>query len=158
MPIYMSYDGVPGDVTAQGHSKWIDINSFQWGVGRGISTPTGSSENREASAPSVSEIVVTKPLDSATIGLLTEAYIGEGKTVKIDFCTTQKDEMKTYLTFELTNTMISGHSFSSGGDRPSESISLNFTKIMTKVITQGEAGANDKTPSITYNLGLAKTV
>ncbi len=35
MPIYLKYDGIDGDVTAEGHEKWIELNSFQWGVGRG---------------------------------------------------------------------------------------------------------------------------
>src|SRR5262249_52981798 len=83
MPIYMEYDGgsIAGDATAEGHEKWIELNSLQWGVGRGISSPTGGSADRESSAPSVSEIVVTKPTDIASVKLLNEALQGEGKTV-----------------------------------------------------------------------------
>jgi len=61
--IYMNYNDIPGDATAEGHEKWIELNSCQWGVGRGISSPTGGSADRESSAPSVSEIVVTKATD-----------------------------------------------------------------------------------------------
>ena len=66
MPIFMHYDGIDGNVTAKGYEKWIEVQSFQFGSGRGISTPTGGSENREASAPSVSEVVVTKLMDKAS--------------------------------------------------------------------------------------------
>ena len=52
MPIYIQYGTLTGDVTAAGHEKWIEVNSFQWGVGRGISSPTGGSSDRESSAPS----------------------------------------------------------------------------------------------------------
>jgi len=76
MPIYVQYGTIPGDVTATGHEKWIEVNSFQWGVGRGISSPTGGSSDREASAPSVSEIVVTKPTDIASVKLLDESLEG----------------------------------------------------------------------------------
>ena len=54
------------------------------------------------------------------IKLLNEALQGEGKTVKLDFCRTEKSKLQVYLQLELTNTMISGFSTSSGGDRPSE--------------------------------------
>ncbi|HYH66977.1 MAG TPA: type VI secretion system tube protein Hcp [Urbifossiella sp.] len=39
MPIYMQYDSgkIKGDVTAKGHEDWIELASFGWGVGRGIS-------------------------------------------------------------------------------------------------------------------------
>ncbi len=76
MPIYVQYGKITGDVTAAGHEKWIEVNSFQWGVGRGISSPTGASANRESSAPSVSEIVVTKPSDSSSSKLLDEIAAG----------------------------------------------------------------------------------
>jgi hypothetical protein len=66
MPIYMQYSGIKGESVPglPGHG-WIEINSFQWGVGRGISSPTGGSADRESSTPSVGEIVVTKPTDDA---------------------------------------------------------------------------------------------
>ena len=51
MAIYLNIDGLKGDVTAAGHEEWIECMSLQWGVGRGIHTPTGSSQERESSAP-----------------------------------------------------------------------------------------------------------
>src|SRR5262245_9634151 len=115
MPIYMKYDKIEGDVTAEGFKKQVDVQSFQWGVGRGISTPTGAAENREASAPSVSEIVITKVLDNGSPGLLEEALHGEGKKVNLVFVKTDKGKLEPYLEIELTETMISGFSVSSGG-------------------------------------------
>jgi hypothetical protein len=61
MPIYMQYGSISGEVANTGHKQWIEINSFQWGVGRGMSSPTGGSADRESSTPSVGEIVVKKP-------------------------------------------------------------------------------------------------
>ena len=50
----VTIDGITGDVTAKGHENWIHCNSLQWGVGRGIGAPTGSSKERESSEPSIS--------------------------------------------------------------------------------------------------------
>ena len=66
MPIFMKHDGIDGDVTAEGHEKWIELGSCQFGVGRSITNPTAKGGDREASAPSVSEIVVTKVTDGAS--------------------------------------------------------------------------------------------
>jgi type VI secretion system secreted protein Hcp len=66
MAIYMQFDGCPGDVTETKHTSWIELLSCQWGVGRGISSTVGSSAERESTAPSVSEIVVTKENDIAS--------------------------------------------------------------------------------------------
>jgi type VI secretion system secreted protein Hcp len=53
--------------------------------------------------------------------------------------------------------MISGFSTSSGGDRPSESISLNFTKIEYKSVQMSADGSTATSPSITYDLSTATT-
>jgi type VI secretion system secreted protein Hcp len=158
MPIYMSYDGVTGDVTASGHEKWIELNSCQWGVGRGISSPTGASADRESSAPSVSEVVVTKATDAASVKLLDESYQGEGKKVVLDFCKTDKGNLEVYMTITLENTLISGFSLSSGGDRPMESLSLNFTKVEFKNTGMGAANDTGAPETVTYDLAAAKVV
>src|SRR5215469_505769 len=70
-PIFMNYEqGAQASLRlpSVNQSKPIEIESFQWGVGRGISSPTGGSADRESSAPSVSEIVITKAVDKASPG------------------------------------------------------------------------------------------
>ena len=158
MPIYMDYNSIPGDVTADGHAKWIELNSFQWGVGRGITSPTGGSADRESTAPSVSEIVLTKETDQSSPKLLNESLQGEGQTVVIDFCKTDKGKLEVYMTYTLTDTMISGFSVSSGGDRPSESVSLNFTKVEFKNTGMGAANETGTPETVTYDLATAKVV
>ena len=144
-PIFMQYAGITGDSTKGPACSGIELNSFQWGVGRGISSPTGSSADRESSAPSVSEIVVTKSTDSSSPKLLYASLIGTKGSAHIDFCKTGSTDqnMVPYLSFDLTNTMISGFSISSGGDRPSESISLNFAKITMTDVPTGNAVSFD---------------
>ena len=129
MPIYMNVDGVQGDVTAAGHESWIEVKSFEWGVGRGITTPVGGTKDREASAPSVSEICIKKDSDIATAALLKKALSGDGVTVKFDFVMTDKSQFAPFYQFELTNVLISGYSLNGGSGRPTESVSLNFTKM-----------------------------
>jgi type VI secretion system secreted protein Hcp len=159
MAIYMNYNSMSpkGDVTEGGHKNWIELNSLQWGVGRGISSPTGASADRESSAPSISEVTVTKTQDVSTIGLLTAAYQGDGVPVQIDFTRTNKDTQDVFLTVILTNVMISGFSMSSGGDRPSESLSLNFTKIEVKGTQMDATGSGGTPATITYDLSTAKS-
>ncbi|MFI5377975.1 MAG: type VI secretion system tube protein Hcp [Tepidisphaerales bacterium] len=140
-PIYMNFNGIPGDVTANGHTGEIQLQSFQWGVGRGIGSPTGSSADRESSAPSVSEIVVTKTTDRATPMLLQAILTGTPEDVKIDFVTSSRGKLSTYLEYDLSNVLISSYSVSSGGDRPMESLSLNFTKIQVKYMVANADGS-----------------
>jgi type VI secretion system secreted protein Hcp len=71
---YLVIDGVQGESKA--HPGGIEIESFQWGVGRGISSPTGASSDREARTPSVQEIVITKETDAASPKLFMAAQAG----------------------------------------------------------------------------------
>jgi type VI secretion system secreted protein Hcp len=52
----------------------------------------------------------------------------------------------------LENTLISSYSMSSGGDRPMESLSLNFTKIEFKAIPYDEKGKAGSPATVNYNL------
>jgi type VI secretion system secreted protein Hcp len=130
----MQYEGVKGSVTEQGHKEWIELDSCQMGVNRHITNPVGKGTNREAAAPSVGEIVITKAQDDASEGLFRAALCGPGKKVTIHFCKTDEDKIETYLQFELENTLVSSYSVSGTGGtthgRPTESLSLNFTKLM----------------------------
>ena len=156
MPIFMNYDSIPGDVTADGHQKWIEVDSFQWGIGRGITSATSSAADREGSTPSVSEIVLTKVNDSASSNLMRASLglppAGEGKLVKIDFCKTDTTHPEPYLQLELENTLVSGWSISSGGDRPSESLTINFTKVTFVPIGMKAANDTDSPDRAMYDL------
>ena len=136
----MKIDGIDGKVTAKGHEKWIDVSSMQWGVGRAISSSVGTSADREASKPSISEVSVTKIMDQSSPLIFTEACVGKGKKVTVDLCTTGTESIDTYMSYELEDCMISGYSVSSGGDRPSESISLSFTKMNMKFTPYDDKG------------------
>src|SRR5262249_12672970 len=148
---------VKGDVTAAGHEKWIEVNSFQWGVGRAIRTKTGKVADRESSAPSISEISLTKELDNTSVALLQEALTGEGVWAQLDFCKTDSGTLEVYAPERMENCMISGYSGGSGGDRPQESLSLNFTAIECKVVPMGGSGSSENASSVTYDLATATT-
>jgi len=158
VPIYMQYDGVTGEVTAKGHEKWIEISSFQWGVGRGISTPSGSGGDRNTTAPSVSEVTVTKPFDGSSVGLFQELLTpGDAKKVVLDFVRTDKDQLTTFLSMELDDVMVSGYHVSSGGDgQPQESLSLNFTKVIVTETGSDPTGAAGQPNKVGYDLAAAK--
>lgn len=158
MSIFLKFDGIDGDATEEGHKDWIAIDSFQMGVGRGISTPVGDAARRETSKPSISEISFSKRMDKASLKLWESSLIGnEGKTVKVDFTRTgDKGKLEVFAQYELTNALISSYSVSSGGDSPNESISLNFTKFMFKFV--GATGDNKKATggSNSFDLATAK--
>ena len=150
MPIYMGIFEKPhvldrkfrGGVKAKGYEGWIQLQSAQLGTNRNITTSTGRGTNREASAPAIQEVVITKLQDSVSTALFRESLYGKGRLIVIVFV---KDGT-TYMRLVLQNTLISSYSVSGhGGDSPSgamESLSLNFSNITYE--------ASPKSPDTTH--------
>ena len=115
------------------HKNWIDIESWSWGAsyvgsanGGVWKTTDGGAAKREASAPSISEVVVTKNQDASSPALMKAVKPKRGQlTNKTNHGGTE------YYKIELENILVSSVQ-GSGGDRPMESLSLNFTKITYK--------------------------
>ena len=99
---------ITGDATDKGHEKWIELSSVQMGP------------SRSAAPGTVSEIAITKSMDSASMALWKQSLYGEGLTIQIDFV----KPGGTYLTYTLQNAVISG--FQRG---PTETLTLTFAKM-----------------------------
>ena len=156
MPIYMQLDGIQGDATQQAHQNWTDIKSLSWNIERTMNTLAGAAANREGKQPSVGHVTLTKISDRSTPKLITEAAAGQAtKTAKIHLVTTGSPGT-TYLEFTLSNVLISSYTIGSSGDRPSETITLDFTKIETKY-TPTDAGNAGQSPVISsYDIATAQ--
>ena len=158
MAIYLKYGKVDGDATGAGHEKWIDLGSAGTGFGRSISTPTGSAQKREASNPSVSEISCVKTMDRSSPHLFKYSVTGtKGEDCTIDFTRTAEGSDEVYLQIKLKDTLITSYSVSSSGDRPSESMSLNFTDIEVRYTKMGETGAAADPVSVGFDCATGKS-
>jgi type VI secretion system secreted protein Hcp len=119
-----------GESKIEGFTDYFEVSSFNFGVGRAISAARGTS-TREGNIVSVSEITLSKVSDGASLKLFEEALHGPlSRKVEIAFVRQGKgNKPVAYVTMKLEGCGISGFSLSSGGDRPSESLTLNFDKI-----------------------------
>ena len=153
MAIYMKFGAIAGSTTTDGFKDWIQVNSFQWGVGRGVSLPHGAEDTREGSEPSISEVVVTKRMEKSSPKLWQDAVGGDfGTEVQVKFTTTTKDKVESFLEYKFTNTGLSGYSVAGSGDNaPDESLSLNFAKVEWKY-GQIDAKTGTKWETVSWDL------
>ncbi|OZG70975.1 hemolysin-coregulated protein [Hahella sp. CCB-MM4] len=160
MAIYMNYNGlkVKGNVTAEGYKDWIRLDSFQFGVGRHITMEAGHMSNREATRPSISEVAVSKLMDTASSGLFKESLTGDaGVKVQIDVVRTAADKIEKYVSYELEDVMISSYSVSAGADSaPSEAISLSFAKVVMAYTAADRANKGATPERVGYDLEAGK--
>ena len=147
---FLRLDGIAGSSTDKSHTGWVEVSSFQWGVGRdtpATGTATGGGGGGTGKA-AIHDIRVTKTVDSAS-PLLFQAAAGGGhlKTAQLDFV--RADKTVVYQ-IKLTDVLLSSYAKSSGGDRPTESITLTFTKIevsYSKQNADGTLGPTQSTPA-----------
>ncbi len=153
---YLKIEGVKGDARDARHKDWIEVNSWSFGVVEQLNRE--AQEDRESSQPSVSELAARKaggqhPLGAtnARTGAVTGAATGRRRHEPIVItkewgaaspqlfraCATGRHfaavdidvpSAGRMLHYHLTDVVVSSVQ-SSGGDRPTETITLNFTKI-----------------------------
>jgi type VI secretion system secreted protein Hcp len=128
---FLKLDGIDGESTSVGFEAQIQIASFSWGVSR----PRG------ASAPSISEIVVTKSTDVTSPKLFLSCASGQHiKEAKLT-CRKAGSDRGFYI-ITLTDVLITSYQSagSSGDVVPTDQFSLNYTKITFEYQPQDATG------------------
>lgn len=158
MSIYIEYEGIQGNVTADGYKEHIKVLSLHFGVGRGISMEPGNMANREATRPTLSEITFTKLADNSTTSMFKESVTGAtGKKVKIKFVQTGADKVIEFMDYELEECLVSGYSISADGESdPVETITLSFAKILVNYHDYDKKNAGKSPQRVGYDLETAK--
>lgn len=134
--LYLKLDGIDGEATAQGHEKWIELNSFSFGV----SVPSSSS-GAGAGKARFSDLVVTQLQDSSTPkefeDLVKGTHIATGI---LDLVSTSAGEPFTYFKYTFNDILLTSLGISSGGDRPTESLSFDYGKIKLEAFNKNAMG------------------
>lgn len=142
--ILLDFDGViKGDSQQSGHEDWINIWSLNLSVARSITT-SGSGKDRDTSTPSFTEIACTKESDIASNDLFAQATYGMkicDKAVVHFIQTGGAGADQVFMEYEIYDPIISSYNVSSGGERPTETFTISFTKIIQKY-TQFDAGGS----------------
>lgn len=144
-------NGIKGESVQEGFKDHIAASSIQWGVGRGVSSFTNGV--RETSAPNFSELVFTKTFDISSNDIAIAAT--KGKALPLVKISLRKDDGEggfAYLVYELTDVYVSGYSVSSGGDHPSESVSLNYRAIKSVYKKLANSHAGDGENEFEYDI------
>lgn len=140
--IYLELEGVQGASTHAQHENWIRIRSLEWCVERKMNSEVGAGSNREQGEVRVSDIIMTKDIDSASPILFRESCIGrKGMNAKIVFETTGSGG-EVRMEYNLENVLISSYRLEQKkstvvGSKDSdlvETLGLSFTKCEMKYI------------------------
>jgi type VI secretion system secreted protein Hcp len=153
MAIYMKFGKIQGDATQSGYDGWINIRSFNWGLTRNFAPDqVGRSFNREAAQAQIAQCTVTKDADASSGDIMKAAATEfKGQDCQIVFVRTGNPG-EAYLSFTLSDAVVANLDvYTQGGERPIESIMIDFTKLKIECKTLDEANVNEDNMIITYD-------
>lgn len=150
MPAFMKLGDIKGEASDQDHKDWILIESMSSSIFRSV--PSGAKDQqRTKGETTLGDIVCVRQLDKSSTKLQEACANGTFyKEVEVHFCTTVKNRQEPYLTYKLSDVVVSSyscHANSSGNPLPSEEITLGFTKAeWTYIVVDPKTG--DKTGQV----------
>jgi type VI secretion system secreted protein Hcp len=134
---YLKIDGVPGSSTDPQHAGWIEVSSFSWGASNTEAAAQGS--GGATGKAKLSSIQITKKLDAASPVLFQALSTGRHYKEVVIELRKSGGQGSPYYQVTMTDVLVAADK-TSAGDRPTESLTLNFTKIEVKSSQQKSDG------------------
>lgn len=140
---YLQIEGVKGESTDDRHKDWIECQTVNWSLTQPKSATASTGGGHTAERCELSEISISKLVDLASP--LLAQLCACGKTIPKAKIEMQRadghGEPVKYFEVELENVLIAhlAPSFG-GGDFPSESLGLKFSKVRWKYTRQKIGG------------------
>ena len=124
---FLKIAGIEGESTDDQFAKWIDVESWSWGVSNSGSLAVGGGGGAGKTTPT--DLVIVKRVDKASPKLFLTCATGEH--IKELFLSARRGGTKqVYLEYKLENVLVSSfHETGNQGEAPLEQLSLNFAKI-----------------------------
>jgi type VI secretion system secreted protein Hcp len=131
---FLKLDGIDGEVQASQFEKWIEIDSFSWGVSQTGVSATGGGGG--AGKVSFQDLHVTKHTDSASAKLFQKCATGEHISTGSLYVRKAGGDAtgasSVFVKIDMEDVLVSGVQFEGaiqGEDRPTEDVTFNFGKI-----------------------------
>ena len=161
MPAFMKLGDIKGECTDTDHKDWIIIESMSSPMYRSI--PQGAKDQqRTKGETTLGDIVVVRQLDKSSTKLQEACANGTFfKEIEIHFCTTVKNKQEPYLTYKLSDVIISSYSFhgnSSGSPLPTEQITMGYTKVeWNYIVVDPKTGDKNGNVPAKYHQGTGRS-
>jgi len=141
---FAKYEGIDGESTDAKHDKWIDLLSVEWEAHQSGGETTGPSRRRRA--PVVGDMTLTMEFKKSSVELIEKVLSGEViPRLLIELTSTYGRSRATYLTYHLTNVMITSFQKSASTNEngnPTLIIGNNFEQIKVTYTEYDDTGSS----------------
>jgi len=156
--ILLNIKTIPGESQLKDYVSTIELLSFSHGVAMQV-TGDPSNTERTSGKPNHQDLTVSKYVDLASCPLVAacNAATNLGEVV-LTCARNDKGAVLPYLVYTLENVLVSSVSHSSGsGDKPTETVTLNYTKISWDFTSQNSASGAKGNNGAVWDLALNAT-
>ncbi|MCC5808795.1 MAG: type VI secretion system tube protein Hcp [Ectothiorhodospiraceae bacterium] len=144
MSVFLHYEGIAGESSDLNHQGWIDVESWSWGTERKITSNSSTRHDRESSNTTITDLIITRHMDSATPYLFIESCCGRGKTAVLRLTKTGSGAgADAFMEYTLKDAVISKYHVggtSQDNKRPLEHIRISFIDIEMKYVAFDDDG------------------
>lgn len=136
---YLKIDCIQGESTDEKHAGWIEVLDYDFSIAQKVS-PTASSAGGGAEQADFSEFTITKLLDKSS-PLLTLACV-EGRHIDSIVMELWRTGNVKYMTYQLSDCLISAVSVWRDGEFPEEEIAINVARFELIYTQQSRNGGH----------------
>ena len=153
----LAISGVKGSSTLDGHKDEIECLAWSFNLAQNCSMHKSGRE-RTISNPQFSDITITKESDISSTELF--RLCATAKEIDKIVLTVERKadgENKSHIKIEMEKVILSHYSISNGGERPVETICLNYVKIKMEYHHQSADGKVSGKTDFGYDLATNKS-
>jgi type VI secretion system secreted protein Hcp len=150
--MFLELDGIKGESVDSKHKDKIDVLAWSWGLSQTGTFAHGSGGG--AGKANFNDLTITKYIDKSSADLMYHCASGKHITKGQVIVRKAGDKPLEYLVIKVDNILVSSVSTggSSGDERLTESVTLNFAKVAVEYKIQDEKGAGKDGGQFTWNI------
>jgi type VI secretion system secreted protein Hcp len=136
---FKEIDGESADVK---HAGWIEISACNLQIQQTVSTTASSAGGASTGRADFSNFGFAKLLDKSSPQLALACAKGQHfDSVAVELCRAGSQKIK-FMEIKLSDVLISRIAMNAGGDFPSETVHLNYGKILWTYTQQSRSGGS----------------
>jgi type VI secretion system secreted protein Hcp len=141
-----------GECTLKGYEGKIEIMSLSHGIQMHLASDK-SNKKRTTGKPNHTGVVINKYFDNASCQLIDACNTGKAiPKVKIIIGQVEQGELSAAMQLDLDDVVLASHNIGGGSAKPTESMTLDYSKIAWTYKPQESSGAVKGSNKAQYDL------
>ena len=128
--MFLKFDNIDGESVDRAHKDWVDVLAWSWGMSNSGSTHVGGGAG--AGKANAQDLSYTSYVDASSVPLMQAVATGQFlKTAFLNVRGSARSSSVEFLKITLSEVLVTSLSTagSSGDDRLTQNVTLNFAKV-----------------------------